>query len=103
MPVLERDQAASSAAENAANGRFEFGGMGKAVLPVAAESATNQASLQAARVLGCRPGWEAIAERVAEIAVNNQVSVPLQTPAANSKYRKIHLPHPAARQLTTRN
>ena len=65
MPVLERGQAASSAAKNAANRRFEFGGMGKAELPVSAESAANQASLQGALVLGCRPGWEAIAERAA--------------------------------------
>jgi len=39
--------------------------MEKAAFPVAAESATNQASLQAAWGLGCRPGWEAIAERSA--------------------------------------
>jgi len=56
MPVLVRDLPTAGTAKNAANRWFEFGGMGKAELPVSAESAANQASLQAARLLGCRPG-----------------------------------------------
>ena len=65
MPVLERDLPTAGTAKNAVNRRSESGGMEKAAFPVAAESATNQASLQAAWGLGCRPGWEAIAERFA--------------------------------------